>query len=151
MKKVVSKASAAQPKRNELLPLMFEMGRLLKREIAADGVDMPSFLHIETLRYIEEQKTPSMSDIAEYLKIAPPSATTLINTFVKEGVLERVTDVQDRRVVRLQLSKKGSKILKETMHKRAEAFSRVTAHLSKHDTDELVRILTIITRNRSVS
>ena len=134
-------------KRNELLPLMFEMGRLLKREMCRDGVDVASFLHIETLRYIEEQGMPSMRDIAEYLKIAPPSATTLINSFVKDGILERVEDAADRRIVRLKLSSKGRKILAEAMQKRAQAFSRLVAHLSSHDSEELVRILSIITRS----
>jgi DNA-binding MarR family transcriptional regulator len=142
----VSTGSKGSDTRTQLLPLMFEMGRLLKREICSDGVDVPSFLHIETLRYIEEQGTPSMRDIAEYLKIAPPSATALINSFVKDGILERVTDVADRRVVRLQLSRKGEITLAETMRKRAEAFSRVVSHLSENDCAELVRILSVITR-----
>ena len=149
--KSVNTSSNGSIKRNQLLPLMFEMGRLLKREICSDNVDVLSFLHIETLRYIEEEGTPSMRDIAEYLKIAPPSATALINSFVKDGILERASDAADRRVVRLQLSAKGHKTLTETMQKRAEAFSRVVAHLSVEECEELVRILTIITRPRNTS
>ena len=129
-----------------LLPLMFEMGRLLKSEISRDGVSMPSFLNLETLRFIQEQKAPTMSDIAEYLKIAPPSATALVNSFVKEGIIERSPDAVDRRIVRLRLSKKGTALLKEVMRKREKAFARIISSLSKKDCAELSRILKIITR-----
>jgi DNA-binding MarR family transcriptional regulator len=131
---------------DELLPLMFELGRLMKREMSREGADPLTYLHIETLRYIQEQGAPSMSEVAEYLKIAPPSATALIDAFVKDGILDRSTDAADRRVVRLQVSAKGSKTFDDMMAKRAKAFSRIIAPLSTQDRDELARILTIITR-----
>jgi DNA-binding MarR family transcriptional regulator len=131
---------------DELLPLMFELGRLMKREMSREGADPLTYLHIETLRYIQEQGAPSMSEVAEYLKIAPPSATALIDAFVKDGILDRSTDAADRRVVRLQVSAKGSKTFDDMMTKRAKAFSRIIAPLSTQDRDELARILTIITR-----
>jgi DNA-binding MarR family transcriptional regulator len=132
--------------RERLLPLMFEMGRLLKREIAQDGACVVSFLHLETLRFIQEHEKPTMSDIAEYLKIAPPSATALVNGFFKEGIIERTADSIDRRVVRLTLSTKGKNLLRQTMRQREKAFARVTASLSTKDCDELSRILKIITQ-----
>ncbi len=132
--------------RERLLPLMFEMGRLLKREIKRDGESVVSFLHLETLRFIQEQEKPTMSDIAEYLKIAPPSATALVNGFFKEGIIERAADSTDRRIVRLSLSTKGKNLLKQTMRQREKAFARVTASLSAKDCDELARILKIITQ-----
>jgi DNA-binding MarR family transcriptional regulator len=126
---------------------MFEMGRLLKSEMTRGGVSLPSFLHLETLRFIQEKGTPTMSDIAEYLKIAPPSATALMNPFVKEGIIERVEDPEDRRRVRLSLSEKGIGILKETMKRREQAFASATASLSDQDCKELSRILKIITQS----
>lgn len=142
-----SRMSFERDRSNELLPLMFEMGRILKREITSEGGDVCTFLHIETLRFIESHTAPSMSDIADYLKIAPPSATALITTFVKDGFLERVADETDRRVIRLRLSKKGKVMLQEAMRVRAKAFSRVIAHLSRKDTRELARILSVITHS----
>jgi DNA-binding MarR family transcriptional regulator len=140
--------------RERLLPLMFEMGRLLKSEITRDGLAaVPSFLHLETLRFIQDRekagKAPTMSDISDYLKITPPSATALVNSFVKEGVIERVSDPEDRRRVRLALSIQGHQLLEEAMQKRAQAFARVFASLSSEDCIELSRILTIITQSNS--
>jgi DNA-binding MarR family transcriptional regulator len=131
--------------RTKLLPLIFEMGRVLKSEAYKDDAEMPSYLHIETLRFIQESKDPSMSDIAGYLRVTRPTATSLINAFVIDGMLDRVDDAEDRRIVRLQLSNKGVVALEEAMKKRAEAFSRVIKLLSDDDCIELARILTIIT------
>lgn len=134
----------------KLLPLMFEFGRLLKSEMHRDGVSMPSFLHLETLRFIQkkeqEGQAPAMSDIALYLKVARPSATALVNAFVKDGVITRVADPEDRRLVRLTLSRKGSRMIEDTMQKRAQAFARVVSSLSQKDCREFARILTLITR-----
>ncbi len=134
-------------KAEELPQLMFEMGRLLKREISSAG-DALSYLDAETLRYIEERTqdgaTPSMREVAVYLRIAPPSATVIIDGLVKEGMLERTADAKDRRVVRLSISKKGTSRLEKMMQLRAEAFSRVIAHLSTKDCEDLTRILSLI-------
>jgi DNA-binding MarR family transcriptional regulator len=144
---------ARTAKAEELPQLMFEMGRLLKREISREGEAL-SYLDVETLRYIQENTnerahggaSPSMREVAVYLMIAPPSATALIDGLVKGGMLERTSDAKDRRIVRLALSKKGSTFLEKTMHARAKAFTRVIAHLSPKDCDELARILGVITR-----
>jgi DNA-binding MarR family transcriptional regulator len=145
--------SKQNQRHEQLLPLMFKMGRLLKSEITRDGSSMPSFLHIETLRFIQEKEKagqiPAMTDIADYLKIAPPSATALINIFVKEGMIERTTDRDDRRRVRLTISAKGEQLLEDTMQKRTQAFARVISSLSDEDCTELSRILTIITSSNS--
>jgi DNA-binding MarR family transcriptional regulator len=131
---------------------MFEMSRMLKREISKECTLMPSFLHAETLRFIQqaehEGKAPTMRDVADYLKIAPPSATALVNSFVKENVINRVADPEDRRVVRLTLSHKGVQFLEKTHVQREKAFAHVLEPLSTKDSKELARILTVITRNR---
>jgi DNA-binding MarR family transcriptional regulator len=142
----------APTKSKELFSLMFEMSRLLKREISRESTLMPSFLHAETLRFIHEAERqgnlPTMRDVADYLKIAPPSATALVNGFVKDKVITRVADPKDRRIVRLSLSKKGEQFLKATHTQREKAFARLLAPLSGGDSKELARILTIITRKR---
>lgn len=144
------KARATSNKK--LLSLMFEMSRLLKREITRESTVMPSFLHSETLRFISEAeeagKRPTMRDVADYLKIAPPSATALVDTFVKTGVLKRVPDTNDRRIVRLSLSAKGTRFLDESRVQRERAFARLLKPLSASDSKALARILTIITSDR---
>ena len=145
--------ASATKSNKELFSLMFEMSRLLKREISRESTLMPSFLHAETLRFINEAERqgnlPTMRDVADYLKIAPPSATSLVNAFMKDGVIKRVADPKDRRIVRLSLSKKGLRFLEVTRLQREKAFASLFSPLSAADSKELSRILAIITRNRN--
>jgi DNA-binding MarR family transcriptional regulator len=146
------KQAISGTKDKELLSRMFEMSRILKREIARESTLMPSFLHAETLRFIsgaeQQGSLPTMRDVANFLKIAPPSATELVNGFVKDSVIKRVADPKDRRIVRLSLSKKGIQFLKTTHLQREKAFASLLAPLSSKDSKELSRILAIITKNR---
>jgi DNA-binding MarR family transcriptional regulator len=136
--------------RAQLLPLMFEMGRMLKSEMSRQGVLLPSHLHLETLRFIQSKEKlgthVTMSELSDYLKVARPSATALVNGLVRDGVLARVSDSGDRRVVRLVLSRKGDALLKETLLKRDRAFLKVTKALSDTDCEHFKRILTVITK-----
>ncbi|MDB5237230.1 MAG: MarR family transcriptional regulator [Parcubacteria group bacterium] len=130
----------------ELCSLMFDMGRLLKHQIAVDGSGPSTYLHLETLRYIQEAGTPDMQAVAEYLRVKSPSATRLIGSLVSEGLLARVPDADDRRRILLALTPSGKRMLDTATHKRAEAFARVIAPLSVRDRAEFARLLTIITR-----
>jgi DNA-binding MarR family transcriptional regulator len=137
--------------RTRLLPLFFEMGRMLKSEISRGGAALPSYLHLETLRFIQMREkqglSSTMSDVSEYLKVARPSATALIQGLVRDDILVRQPDPHDRRVVRLILSRKGSLVLSDALEQRDRAFKQITASLSEHDCAELLRILTSITKH----
>lgn len=69
-------------------------------------------LQIMTLKYIEIKGDPTMKDLAEFLFITPPSATSLMDNLVGRGMIERVMDKNDRRVLRLVITEKGKKVLK---------------------------------------
>ncbi len=130
----------------EIFSLMFEMGRMLKHQVAVDGLGPSTYLHLETLRYIQDAGTPDMQAVADYLRIKSPSATRLIHALVSDGLLIRVPDVSDRRRILVALTASGIRMLDTSARKRAEAFARVIAPLSASDRSEFTRLLTIITR-----
>jgi DNA-binding MarR family transcriptional regulator len=137
---------AASSDTAEISSLMFEMGRMLKHQVAVDGVGPSTYLHLETLRYIQEKGQPDMQAVAEYLRIKSPSATRLINALVSDGLLKRVPDAADRRRILLALTPSGMRLLDTTTRKRAEAFARVIEPLSAGDRKEFARLLRIIIR-----
>ncbi len=142
MKKVTKPDASTE----RLLRLMFEMGRRLKAALARDFVPF-SMLHFETLRFIKEEGKPTMSEVADYLKIAAPSATDIIDGLVKGGFLLRTFEVRDRRKVLLSLSAKVKRLIADSLKKRSFAFAGVIAPLSATDRRELARILYIITKD----
>jgi DNA-binding MarR family transcriptional regulator len=142
--KPARKAPAKAVSARDLFPLMFEMGRLLKHQFSVDGCGPSSYVQLETLRFVAETGEPDMRDIAQYLRIAAPSATALADSLVKEGLLTRAEDPVDRRRVRLAVSAKGARQLRDTDERRAAAFARVVAPLSARDRAEFARIMRVI-------
>lgn len=130
---------------NELTSLMFAVGRLLRERAMADG-STTSYLHIATLRYVAEKKQPLMREIAQYLRIAPPSATSLVNTLVKQGEISRIADEKDRRTVRLEVTARGHKTLHDGMRRKLDLMQRVIEGLSERERTELKNILEKIIR-----
>ena len=124
----------------EITSLMFSVGRLLRERAMADGSSV-SYLHFATLRYIAEMKRPLMREIAQYLRVAPPSATSLINTLVKQGEIRRIADEKDRRTVRLEVTARGHKTLSDGTHRKQDLVHTIIKGLSEHDRTELKNIL----------
>lgn len=123
---------------------LFELLRLIKREFACEQLPVPSWLHLETLRFVAEAKAPGMHEIATYLRVTAPTTTALVNLLVKEGFLERVDDASDRRRVAVKITTKGKACLKEAAKKRERVFARVIAPLSQTERVSLDRIISSI-------
>jgi DNA-binding MarR family transcriptional regulator len=135
-----------KPSGKRLGELLFELLRVMKQQMNAQGYGPSSYLHLETLRYLAEAgEDADMRDIAEYLRVSAPSATGLVDALVREKLVTRRSDPADRRRVRISVSKKGKKAVADAVKHRAAAFARITATLTRADCEELIRILTIIT------
>ncbi len=114
-----------QAKIERLISLFFTTARLIHERIRGpERIDPFSFLRLETLRYVAEHENPSMKEIADYLCITPPSATSLIDRLVKARYLSRVFDKEDRRVVRLSITPSGKRTIKR-------GFKQITGHMKK--------------------
>lgn len=123
----------------ELTSLIFAVGRLLRERSAAD---LPaSYLHLATLRFIDDKKGPLMRDIAAYLRIAPPSATSLVHTLVKQGEVRRIADQNNRRVVRVEVTGKGKKTLSDSAGRKHDFIEDLIRKLNKREQTELQKIL----------
>lgn len=56
--------------------------------------------------------TPKTSEIAAYLGVSPSSATSLVDRLVSKGLVERLYNPDDRRVVRCRLTPLGQEQLR---------------------------------------
>lgn len=117
----------------------------MKRELAAESVAFPSWLHLETLRFLKEEGG-GMGEVAQYLRIKAPTASVLIDALVRDGYVKRTSDANDRRRVLLHVTPKGKRCLADATKKRAKVFARVLAPLSASERRQFARILTTITQ-----
>ena len=131
----------------QLISMVFATSRLI-RERAKDRekIDPFSFLQLETLRYVAEKDNPSMRDIADYLCVTPPSATSLINGLAEAGQLERVHDKNDRRFVRLVVTPKGKTVLASGFKKIITRMRKILSNLNARERSDLFKILEKLSR-----
>lgn len=127
---------------DQLTSLFFGTSRLIREHMKPTKKTDPStFLRIGTLHYISESKRPTMQEISKFLSITPPSATALIDGLIESGMITRVSDTSDRRMIRLEISPKGGKILEKTHKEMTERMRQVLEKLDSKDVDDLIRIM----------
>lgn len=93
---------------NELLVDIFNDILTIEQKALSDGEfkDL-SITEIHTIEAIGMYEAKSMSEVALKLKITVGTLTTAVNNLVKKDYVERKRIEEDRRVVLIQLTKKG--------------------------------------------
>lgn len=118
------------------------ISRMLRKRMACSmGDEDANFLQIHALMYIKEHEGMTMKELASHMQITSPSATSFVDRLVKLGWVERVTDAQNRKLVRLKVSKEGQLMLHTQMKARRDDMRSVLSLLPVKDQEELARIL----------
>lgn len=126
----------------KLISLLFTTRRVIKENIQKDSCADPyAWLRIETLRYIEEKGSPTMNELAQYLHITAPSATSLVNTLVRAKQVIRKASTTDKRVVRMELTTEGKSLLRAATLKSEKNFKEVFSHLSEKEIVSFMHVL----------
>ncbi|MDD5489338.1 MAG: MarR family transcriptional regulator [Candidatus Moranbacteria bacterium] len=125
---------------NKIVSLIFIVKRLFHEQITDEKGKSFSFLQLNTLRFIK-QKKPLMKEIADYLSITPPSATSLVDTLIRLGLVKRVLDRKDRRMVKIAISRKGARYLKESFDEVGKTVRKKLEILTEKEQRDLAGIL----------
>lgn len=130
---------------DRIISLIFTTRRMMHEQKEPNKGKNCSFLHLITLNYVERSK-PLMKDIADFLGVAPPSATSLINTLIRSELVYRQADTTDRRNVRIVISKKGETFLEAHKKRMAEKTRANLSKLTFTEQQQLEKILEKITQ-----
>ena len=85
--------------------------------------------------------TPSMTDLSERLRLKPSTVTAFVDELVQHGWAERRVDPEDRRMVRVALTRKGKRLRAQ---KRRVRRQRLMAALADLNDEQLGRILDVL-------
>lgn len=89
----------------------------------------------------KNEKEITISQLSSALKITSPSVTQVINVLEKDGVVKRVNDKDDGRIVRIALTEKGADLTKEILHKIEEKYTHLVQYLGDEKSDMLISLL----------
>lgn len=104
-------------------------------------LDPYAWLHIETMLYIRDNAGTSMKDLAAYLSITAPSATSLVSALAKDGLVVRRIDRNDRRTTALSLTKKGKTLLAGAVQRGTALLGELFTGLSRAELAAFTRAL----------
>ena len=126
----------------KVISLVFSVSRLIREKYVYDkSSSQLSYLNLETLRYVKEKKDPLMKNVADYLCITPPSATSLIDSLVKVDLLKRIFDDNDRRSIRLKITNQGKKMIGKNLVEITARMKKALSPLNKEEQEKLIKIL----------
>ncbi|GAB3624262.1 MarR family transcriptional regulator [Mariniluteicoccus endophyticus] len=96
---------------------------------------------LRALRTVVELDSARPSDVAERLRIAPRSATDVIDGLVTRGLVERRPHPEDRRATLVDATAEGRRVLGEIEGEREAAMEAYFARLNATERTELARLL----------
>ena len=109
--------------------------------------DELSFSQFETLWFIGFNGKKSMEAIADYLKITPPSATSMIGKMEKKNLVIRTRDVKDKRVIYISLTPKTKTHLQTLRKQKEKILNSIVSKLSSNDRKNFERIIKTLIEN----
>jgi DNA-binding MarR family transcriptional regulator len=97
--------------------------------------------HWRALRALNRHGTMRLSELSVHLRIAPRSATEVVDALEQRGLVQRRPDPGDRRATLVQLTGQGSSLLDAVRAARGSEAERFFGRLSQADRAHLARIL----------
>jgi MarR family transcriptional regulator, organic hydroperoxide resistance regulator len=129
-------------KLNQVMPMLIrEFSRLQPDEIYKGKITLPQILILDFLSSKDKIK---MKDIATFMKITTPAATGIVDRLVKSGYVLRDYDKQDRRIIKILITPKGSSLLRRIKEEKRNLTIKIFQRISKSDRENYLRILTHI-------
>lgn len=136
--------------KRSIMETMFKINRLMRQEQGMRGESFNlTFTQIQALFVIFRNQPIKMSELADALAVTPASASLMVDKLADDGWLQRTSDKQDRRIVYLLTTDRGSKRLESIRKQRMAGIDRMLGKLSEHDLTELERILKTLLESMS--
>ena len=117
---------------DDLMGSIFIFSRRVSRErhhLGRGKFDPSRFV----LRHVHEFGPIRMSEIGRHMEVSKPYMTALVDKLIDEGLVERITDPDDRRVVIIRITPAGRDAVRDFRKAAREALVRRLSSLSSQD------------------
>jgi len=127
-------------KEEKFISVMYNLSSAIKSEsencckLCGDLNEKELFI----ISFIGEKRSVKMSDIADFLQAPLSTLTTIVDKLVTNKFLLRYNSNDDRRVVKVELDKKGKASFKEFKNRKEIMAKKVLGHLSEFDQETLI-------------
>jgi DNA-binding MarR family transcriptional regulator len=102
---------------------------------------MPQFV---TLAFLSRQGDAKMTDMAHHMNVTTAAMTGVIDRLARDGYVSRGHDPKDRRVVKVKVTAKGSRLVERLSRERRKALMNMFGKISQEEREKYLEILTHI-------
>jgi DNA-binding MarR family transcriptional regulator len=135
-----SRSSAAELA-DRLHSVAIHLLRRLRREDDASGLPAPQ---LSALSVIVFGGPITLGALAAAEQVRPPTITKLVATLETAGLVEREIDADDRRVVRVRATARGSRLLQDGRQRRVALLTASLTQMSASDRATLAKAIPIL-------
>jgi len=123
-------------------PLIFReiRGKLIKTTLADIDADITP-LHFEIIRLLEKEGKLHVTEIGEKLHVAKAQMTHLIHKLADLNMVERKTDIADRRTINITLTGQGRAFLEEHKNRLVDTAMKTMSRLTDEELEDLANTL----------
>ncbi|ARJ20401.1 MULTISPECIES: MarR family winged helix-turn-helix transcriptional regulator [Bacillus] len=126
---------------DKIQALTFAIGKKMQTELLeqmqASGLTPPQFY---ILKILDHYGASRATQLAEKMYVKPSAITVMTDRLIDHGLVERYHDDNDRRVVVIELTKKGKATVEEAMAARNEHIAKYFSHLELQEREDLLRL-----------
>ncbi|WP_138495424.1 MarR family winged helix-turn-helix transcriptional regulator [Paenibacillus pinistramenti] len=135
--------SHEQPAVGKLLEVMRQFRRNQLHKVSFEGYNasMIRVLFILGRGSVNKPDGMTVSEISNVMEVTPPTVTPLIKSLEADGLVLRVNDQNDRRVVRVTLTDKGQELRRQAMEINMKRMRGISEHLGAEKTEQLADLL----------
>ena len=90
------------------------------------------------LKYIKGLGCPKMTDLSNAVGVTLGNMTMMIDRLIKNGFVRRMTDPQDRRIVRVALTPRSEKMVSKIKKRHCDHMEKLLSKVSDHDKQQLL-------------
>ncbi|GGE18160.1 putative HTH-type transcriptional regulator YsmB [Marinithermofilum abyssi] len=129
----------------EIEHLVREISVIIKRKgrdiLTNFPITPPQFT---ALLWLHEEGDMTIGELSQRMYLACSTMTDLVDRMEKNGVVERIRDERDRRVVRIHMLDKGKAIIQDVLAARQAYLAEVLTRFSGDELKELEKYLSLL-------
>ena len=143
---LAARADDANALAERLMEALSGATRRVRREMrnhSGQELTVPQF---RALRYVQRHPGTDLTSVATHLGMSPSSASALVERLSRAGYVDRMTDPQERRRIRIDLSPFGTKAVDRAVLGTRTWLSGELQALSARERRDLEAALLVLTR-----
>jgi DNA-binding MarR family transcriptional regulator len=118
--------------------------RAIREETRRHGEPLLSIPQLRTLAFLDREPGACLIHLAEHLGVSLPTASTLVERMVRQGLITRTQDPRERRRVVLMLTPPGARHFRSARQSAHAWMAATLAHLSPEELRRISQSVTVL-------